>query len=169
VKPYEWYARKFDDDSCEVTVICEGETEIFVMRHLPIDEDKKNLRITLAVESLLHDRDFKKSNAALKARIDQLTRRSEELLAQTRTAPPSPPVFAELVISTLAPKNTAQALLGDLQEMFQANVRRLGEKEARRIYRMQVLASAGPLAWTWIKRIGVFTAFIDYVRSKFGF
>jgi hypothetical protein len=79
-----------------------------------------------------------------------------------------PPRLAEFCISLLAPRNTAQALLGDLQEMFQANVRRLGEQEARRKYWLQVAASARPLLWTWIKRIGLFTAFIDYVRSKFG-
>jgi hypothetical protein len=88
--------------------------------------------------------------------------------AQTGQKESKPPRLAEYCISFLAPENTAQALLGDLQEMFQENVRRLGEKEARRKYWMQVVASARPLVWTWIKRIGLFTAFVDYVRSKFG-
>ena len=43
------------------------------------------------------------------------------------------------------------------------------KKQARRMYWMQVVASAGPLLWTWIKHIGFFTAFVEYVRSKLGF
>jgi hypothetical protein len=85
-----------------------------------------------------------------------------------RTDAPSPPLLAALFISFLAPENTAQAQLGDLQEMFQKNVERLGAKQARRIYLMQVAASAWPLIWRWLTRIGFFAAFIGYVRSKFG-
>lgn len=80
----------------------------------------------------------------------------------------SPPPWAELLISILAPKNTAQAQLGDLQEMFAKNVERLGVKLARRKYLMQVAASAMPLVWQWMKRIGFFTILVDYFRSKLG-
>jgi hypothetical protein len=82
--------------------------------------------------------------------------------------PGSPPALAELAISLLAPKNSAQALLGDLQEMFQKNAHRFGEKQARRKYWMQVASSLAPLVWHWLKRIGFFTFLIDYCRSKLG-
>ena len=88
--------------------------------------------------------------------------------AADRTGTVAPPAFAELVISFLAPKNSVQALLGDLHEMFRKNADRLGEREARRKYRMQVTASLVPLLWHWLKRIGFFTVLVDYFRSKLG-
>jgi hypothetical protein len=97
----------------------------------------------------------------------------EVVIAPIRVTPAkatgSPPQFAEHCIAFLAPKNTAQAILGDMEEMFQNNVRRLGEKEARRIYWMQVRASGGQFLWQWFKRIGFFTVLVDYVRGKIGF
>jgi hypothetical protein len=80
----------------------------------------------------------------------------------------SPPPLAELLVSFLAPKNSAQAQLGDLQEMFETNVSRLGEQHARRKYWIQVASSFGPLCWEWLKRIGLVTFVVDYVRSKLG-
>lgn len=88
--------------------------------------------------------------------------------AADRTGTLAPPAFAERVISFLAPKNSVQALLGDLHEMFRKNADRLGEQEARRKYRMQVAASLVPLLWHWLKRIGFFTVLVDYFRSKLG-
>jgi hypothetical protein len=80
-----------------------------------------------------------------------------------------PPPLAVFCISLLAPKNTAQAILGDLQELFHKNVERFDEKQARRMYWMEVVANVRPLLLTWLKRIGFFTLLIDYVRSKSGF
>jgi len=68
----------------------------------------------------------------------------------------------------LAPKDSVQALLGDLHEMFRKNANRLGERQARRKYWMQVAASFAPLLWQWLKRIGFFTVLVDYFRSKLG-
>jgi len=85
-----------------------------------------------------------------------------------RAKPVAPPAFAELVMSLLAPKNSAQAQLGDLQEIFEANVDRLGERQARRKYWMQVAASLRPLLVLWVKRLGLVTLFLDYMRSKLG-
>jgi len=88
--------------------------------------------------------------------------------ATDRTSTIAPPAFAELVISFLAPKNSVQALLGDLHEMFRKNADRLGQREARRKYRIQVAVSLAPLIWQWLKRIGFFTVLVDYFRSKLG-
>jgi hypothetical protein len=76
----------------------------------------------------------------------------------------APPAFAQIVISFLAPKNTVQALLGDLQEMFQKNADRFSDKQARRMYWMQVV----PLIWQGAKRLGFLAVLVDYFRSKFG-
>jgi hypothetical protein len=80
----------------------------------------------------------------------------------------SPPAVAVLFVSFLAPENAAQAMLGDFEEMYQKNVERLGEVEARRKYWIQVAASAWPLLRRWLTRIGFFAFLINYVRSKFG-
>jgi len=79
-----------------------------------------------------------------------------------------PPRFAECFVSFLAPKNSVQALLGDMQEMFQKNVLRLGENEARRLYWMEVRASAGKWTLDWLMRVGFLTAIVDYFHSKSG-
>jgi hypothetical protein len=52
--------------------------------------------------------------------------------------------------------------------MFESNVARLGERQARRKYWMQVASSLLPLLWQWIKRIGLITMLVDYLRSKIG-
>lgn len=103
-----------------------------------------------------------------------LVERIAELQAgMTQVAPPpakrsSPPAPAAFLLAFIAPKNSAQALLGDLEEMFQKNAERFGESRARRMYWFEVARSVGPLVWQWIKRMGFITLVVDYVRSKFG-
>jgi hypothetical protein len=98
--------------------------------------------------------------AELRADLTQLAPR----LAK-RSSPPAPAAF---LLAFVAPKHSAQALLGDLEEMFQKNVDKFGERAARRMYWLEVARSFGPLVWQWIKRMGFVTLVIDYVRSKFG-
>ncbi|WP_445222473.1 permease prefix domain 2-containing transporter [Bradyrhizobium sp. Pa8] len=91
----------------------------------------------------------------------------------TQLAPPAtkratPPAPAEFLLAFIAPKNSAQAFLGDLEELFQKNAERFGEPQARRMYWFEVARSFGPLVWQWIKRMGFVTLVVDYVRSKFG-
>lgn len=80
----------------------------------------------------------------------------------------SPPATAAFLLAFVAPKNLAQALLGDLEEIFQKNAERFGDSQARRMYWLEVARSFGPLAWQWIKRMGLITFLVDYFRSKFG-
>ena len=117
--------------------------------------------IHMSVEEFLADRALKRDVAVLRNRLDKMAWSAER--------PVSPPVLAELAISLLAPKNSAQSLLGDLQEMYQQNTGRIGEKQARRKYWMQVASSLAPLLWQWLKRLGFFTVLVDYCRSKMGF
>ena len=101
--------------------------------------------------------------------LSQRIRAAQERIdAISKETPIAPPRLAEHFVSFLAPKNTAQALLGDMQEMFQKNVRRLGEIEAQRLYWMQARASASKWVLDWLMRIGLVTAVVDYFRSKFG-
>jgi hypothetical protein len=130
-----------------------------------------SLDAKLVAETLLAQRNLEELRARLKALdldIRPLSHEDIKMLKSEEEQRKSPPFLAELCISFFVPKGSAQALLGDLQEMFQRNVERLGEKQARRKYWMQVIASFGPLFWQWLKRIGIFTVIFDYFRSKFG-
>jgi hypothetical protein len=102
--------------------------------------------------------------------IERLNAATEKYVAREGACKAaSPPRVAALMLSFIAPTNSAQAFLGDLEEMFQKNVERFGEQQARRTYWSQVAGSFGPLLWEWLKRVGFVTMVVDYIRSKFGF
>jgi hypothetical protein len=150
----------------------DGVTERIVV-HIPPDAPRE-LMVEGAVRALMHERqvaryDLYKEHARLRARLDILQKNADALYAGVvRKEPAAPPMLAELFISFLAPKNSAQSLLGDLHEMFQKNAERYGEKQARRKYWIEVARSFGPLLWQWLKRISFFTMLMDYFRAKLG-
>ena len=80
----------------------------------------------------------------------------------------SPPRFAELLFSWLAPKKTLHEQLGDLQEIFELNVARFGKSRAGMLYWTQVLRAVGPGVWRRVKKLGLIGILIDYGRSKIG-
>jgi hypothetical protein len=150
------------DNSVEVQVDCGGgEIETFIIEGLPHDGTTRGSIIEQTVSSFLVDRARRRLRSELTAEFDKVISVAEK-------ASTSPPMLAEFLISCLAPKNTAQALLGDLQEMFEQNAERFGEKQARRKYWMQVANSVLPLVWHWLKRLGFLTFLVDYFRSKLG-
>lgn len=137
---------------------------------LPPEGPQRSAIIHLRVHEFLAEQDLRYQRKALNARIVELqakVKRETTRTAELKT-PSSPPFLAELLISNLAPKSTAQAQLGDLQEMFEMNVARIGEQQARRKYWMQAASSLLPLLLQWAKRISLFTVLIDYFRSKLG-
>jgi hypothetical protein len=80
-----------------------------------------------------------------------------------------PPAVAELLFQLMAPKRSVLAQLGDMQELFELNVVRVGKRRARMLYWAQVLRAIGPGVWRRIKRLGLVAFLIDYGRSKLGF
>ncbi len=158
----KWTTRELDDGRVSVQIDCgHNEIEQILVGGLPLDRQRRLVMIEATVASVLANRALRQSSADLKVRLESLASRIGE--------PICPPVFAELLISWLAPENTAQALLGDLQEMFENNVSRLGERQARRKYWMQVVVSFRPLGWQWIKRTTLLSLLVDYFRSRMGF
>jgi hypothetical protein len=113
----------------------------------------------------------RKAHVEIRAQIKAIEERLE-IVAEELAPPPhkrsSPPASAALLLAFIAPKHSAQALLGDLEEMFQKNADRFGEDRARRLYWFEVARSIGPLVWQWVKRMGFITLLVDYFRSKFG-
>jgi hypothetical protein len=107
----------------------------------------------------------------LVAKIRELQEGLESATEQVMPTPSNrstPPAAAAFLLALIASKNSAQALLGDLEEVFQKNAERFGDSEARKMYWFEVARSVRPLVWQWIKRMGFITLVIDYVRSKFG-
>ncbi|MFK4507011.1 permease prefix domain 2-containing transporter [Bradyrhizobium daqingense] len=109
--------------------------------------------------------EYVKLGATIQAAEEKLEKASEQIAAERSS---SPPRLARFAVALLAPESSAQAQLGDYEEMFAKNVARIGVRKARQIYWLQVSASLRPLAWAWIKRMGFVTLVVDYVRSKFG-
>nr|WP_249804139.1 permease prefix domain 2-containing transporter [Bradyrhizobium sp. 193] len=169
-----WNADELPDGNVDLQIVHEdGEMERIVLRLPPLAPRQE--MIEAALRSIVHERQaaqgrLYKEHAVLRARIDALQANADLLQAHSkRRKAATPPILAELFISFLAPKNSAQGLLGDLQELFQKNAERYGTKQARQKYWIEVARSFGPLLWQWLKRVGFFTVLIDYFRSKFGF
>jgi hypothetical protein len=161
---YTWTTTENGDeltDAVHVHVTPDGgESQTFVVVGLPPDEWARQRKIGEAVHMYLSEWEEKKFLADVIAQHDNLANLISKF-DQQQTA--SPPMFAEFLIACLAPKNTAQALLGDLDELFQENATRFGERRARRKYWMQVASSVGP----WLKRFAI-TVVVGYIRSKIG-
>lgn len=133
--------------------------------------DVEHAKARVALGNLLLQGEIEKTRAeyaVTMTRIQQLYEAAEVYGARDEASKPAPPRLAAFLLAFIAPKNSAQAFLGDLQEMFQKNVDRFGETQARRVYWSQVASSFGPLLLQWLKRIGFFTVLIDYFRSIFG-
>lgn len=146
------------------------ETLLIDMDHLPPKGPPRNRTMKSILEGILEDRALQGEHAKLVHRIRELTDAAASFEATTEAdTHRSPPFLAEYLISFLAPEKSAQAQLGDLQELFEKNVARIGERQARRKYWVEVARSFGPLLLQWGKRIGFFTVLIDYFRAKFGF
>ena len=101
-------------------------------------------------------------------KLDIYYETQREAVAAAKTVRSAPPPQATFLLALVAPKNSVQALLGDLEEIFQKNTERFGETRARRMYWFEVARSVGPSIWRWLTRLGVITFLVDYVRSKFG-
>ena len=67
----------------------------------------------------------------------------------------NPPPFAERCMMLFASRSTREAVIGDMEQQFQANCQRFGIKRARRLYWAETIHSLGPLIWTAIKRVGI--------------
>ncbi len=133
-----------------------GGTESLVVNGLPSEAFARDRMIGEAVHMFVSKWEDTKILADLTADL-------ERVISITERASTSPPMVAEFLIACLAPKNSAQALLGDLDELFQENAVRFGERKARRKYWMQVASSFMP----WLKRF-VVTVVVGYIRSKIG-
>jgi hypothetical protein len=129
------------------------------------DKHREFREIQLLVESRMLQ---KKRTLIAEAALRQTDAVLRELAATALHPEDVPPVLGEALISLLTPKQFAQAQLGDMQEMFEGNVRRFGLKRAKRLYWYEVVRSIGPLLFSWMKRIGIIAFLVEYGRRKLG-
>jgi hypothetical protein len=158
---YTWTTTENGDeitDSVHVHIISEsGESEFIVVKGLPSDQWARDRMIGEKVHLFMSSWEEKKFLTDLAAEFDSTA------ISITEWASTSPPAVAKWLILFLAPESSADALLGDLDEMFQRNVESFGEEYARRKYWKQVFKSLVP----WLKRL-IVTVVAGYVRSKLG-
>jgi hypothetical protein len=167
----KWKLDERDDGNVVLHVEGEnGTVERIVVRLPPAGAGRRQEMIEAVGRSIWLDGEHGSGrlyteHARLRATLDVL-QASEEANAP-RKEPTTPPMLAELLISFLAPKNSAQSLLGDLHEMLQKNADRFGSRQARRKYWIEVARSFGPLLWQWVKRIAAVavSAYCAYFAS----
>lgn len=169
---FEWDVAEGEDGSIILFITHEnGTTERIPIRGLPDARSERMEMIYRTAQSVVVQRKHGRPIVYSKLPAADQTVKADDQMAKAKVSEGqtmAPPRFAAHCISFLAPKDTAQAVLGDMQEMFQKNVKRFGETDARRMYWMQVRASAGKWILDWLVRIGFFTAIANYFRSKFG-
>lgn len=163
----QWHTEKLDDGGIGIRI--QGQDELIIVNGLP--DHAKAEDVSRAMMEVVARYELKHLRETHQEALYKLNAAALEAVRATVAAKESasPPFLAEFVVSFLAPEKSAQAFLGDLQEIFHKNVDRFGEQQARRKYWLQVASSVGPLLWLWLKRIGFFTVLIDYFRSKLGF
>jgi hypothetical protein len=79
-----------------------------------------------------------------------------------------PPKFGEGLLLLFCNSDLADAIAGDLQERFEADIRGAGFRRAKFRYWMRVLKSVGPLIFSRIRNLGLFAAALEYGRRKIG-
>jgi hypothetical protein len=158
----QWEAVELEDGRIRIRIEGKGD-DLFVAGPPGSGKIAAVQRLLEELGAYSENGQIRMAHAVVQVQVDTLAAKEN---IQSKTS--SPPLFAEMFLSFLAPKNSAQAQLGDLQEMFEKNAERFGEKQARRKYWMQVAQSLAPLLWQWLKRVGFFTVLVDYFRSKLG-
>jgi hypothetical protein len=81
---------------------------------------------------------------------------------------PAPPSRAEFLLLALAPSSYAEALVGDLNELFAADQARFGAKRAARLYWARAARSLAPLLLRWIGKALKWAAVISTVKRTLG-
>lgn len=68
---------------------------------------------------------------------------------------PTPPIWAERIGSLFVEPKQRLAILGDREERFHREAKQFGLKRAKWFYWRDVLVSAAPFIFAWLKRAGI--------------
>jgi hypothetical protein len=105
--------------------------------------------------------------AEVKANRAQIQALESWLQARDIRRDPRPPFAAEWLLKLLTPRQQVDALLGDLQERYNLDLRERGRKQAMWLYWASAFNSIGPLVIRYCERWGVFMALASVVRRIF--
>lgn len=102
-------------------------------------------------------------------RLQRLARKKIYQYEQAKvTRKDRPSSIASALFLMLSPKKTADAQLGDLEEMFTSDCKAFGARYARAKFWARILLSVGPLIYRRLERIGFIAFLIDLGRRKLG-
>jgi hypothetical protein len=88
--------------------------------------------------------------------------------ASVRQGRPTPPRLGEALLLLFCRSDLADAVAGDLQEKFDADIRNVGLRRAKFRYWIRVVRSVGPLIFARLRNWGLFAAALEYGRRKIG-
>ncbi len=108
-------------------------------------------------------------NLRADARIEITTSTPKSVEAHVAATVPlsrsEPPAFAEIIIGLIMDREPADALLGDLEEDFQADLNAgVSEKRAAWRYTVAAIRAVFPLILAAAKRVGLLGLVADYAR-----
>jgi hypothetical protein len=149
-----------------ISVTIEGEPHPIYfndLRHLPRAIMLKE--VGAAVRLIQVKRQYEDATTTIAQANEVLSEMAETEAVNSR---PLPPAIAEALIGLFAQEQFADAQLGDMQEIFEANVTRVGLQRAKRLYWYEVVRSVGPIFFHWLRRIGFIAVLVDYSRKKIG-
>jgi hypothetical protein len=108
------------------------------------------------------------------SRLRDLLDRWPETRGHTMTATssteqlPKPPVLGETLLVLFCPKNRARHVMGDLEELFQEDIKTKGGRRAKFLYWAAVLRSIGPLLWMKVRGTGFIALVLEVGRHWSG-
>jgi hypothetical protein len=79
-----------------------------------------------------------------------------------------PPKLGEALLLWFCRNDLGDAIAGDLQEKFAADILSAGPRRARFRYWIRVIGSVGPLMFARLRNWGLFAAALEYGRRKIG-
>jgi hypothetical protein len=79
-----------------------------------------------------------------------------------------PPAFGEMLLVLFCPRNRARHVMGDLEEIFNEDVKTRGPHRAKLLYWSGVLHSIGPLLWVKVRKAGLVALLVEIGRRWVG-
>lgn len=136
--------------------------------HGELDADLVKSLLELKLSSLAEAK-HKAASALLKIQQREIALRNQGNEQPTTDA--TPPRLFEMILHFLMPRQTRQAIVGDMQEAFQRDRKRFGERYARRLYckdAVLTIASIAGRALVKVSAIAWLGRAMQWLMSKLG-
>jgi hypothetical protein len=93
-----------------------------------------------------------------------------EATTSSTDLPPQPlgVALGEMLLLMFCPRIRARHVMGDLEEIFNDDVKAKGQRRADLLYWCGILRSIGPLLWTKLRRAGLIALLVEITRRWSG-